>query len=492
MLDNPTIYQINTRVWLQRFVKVDRSARLEDVPDSFWEDLVSKGIEFVWLMGIWKNCESTIEKYCLEDDLVHSYHKALKDFNESDVIGSPFAIDNYEVNPKIGDENSILNLKKKLNGMGLRLILDFVPNHFSADSRLIRSKPEIFLRTNMDYYYRDSHTFYKPFENVDEVFAHGRDPFFPAWQDTIQVNYASKPAREYMIKAILKLIDLCDGIRCDMAMLPLNNVFKNTWGGVIENMGYEMPKEEFWKIAIDLAKDLRPDFLFIAEAYWDLEWELQQLGFDFTYDKELLDRIESANTQIVHDHLLAENDYQVKSVRFIENHDEERAVSKLGKDKAKAAAIIISTIKGMRFYHDGQLEGKRIRLPVQLGREPFEKPDHCIRELYDKIFSITKEEIFKKGEWSLVDVNQAWENNETYQNILAWQWKLAHEKRLVVINFSESTSQCKIKLDVKAYPEEFRITDLLHDKTFIRNSEEAYEKGIFIELGNYQSHIFSY
>ncbi len=492
MNKNPKIYEINTRVWLRRFDTEAKKAQLEDVPDEYWDKLALQGFDYIWLMGIWKTNPATVEKYCFEDDLKFEYSKALKDWQEEDVIGSPFAIDNYEVSSIIGSKQTILALKRKLNKKGIGLILDFIPNHFAADSSLLRSNPEIFLETNEEYFYRDSHTFYKP-ENFEErIFAHGRDPFFPAWQDTVQVNYFSTAARDFMIKILFDLTEICDGVRCDMAMLALNNVFQNTWGGVLFAMGFSRPKDEFWKAAIEIIKRIRNDFLFIAEVYWDLEWEMQQLGFDYTYDKEMFDRLTAANSQIVRDHLLAEYDFQKKSVRFIENHDEKRAALNLGKEKSMAAALIISTIQGMRFYHDGQFEGKRTKLPVQLGREPIEKVNDCIKEFYDKLFEITNDEIFIKGSWNLIDVLPSWDGNKTHKNIIAWQWKLTHQKRLVVVNYSAETSQCRIKLDVKGYPEEFRINDLFNDQNFIRSAEESYNKGLFIELKNFQSHILAY
>ena len=269
MNTNENLFEINTRVWLRRFDKETKKAKINDVPISYWEALAEQGIDYVWLMGIWKNSPQTIEKYCFEEDLVKGYKFALKDWKKEDVIGSPFSIDQYEINPAIGTEKNILELKKLLNSLGVKLILDYIPNHFSAESEVIKRHPEIFLETEWESYLRDSHTFYKPDVVQNRVFAHGRDPFFPAWQDTIQVNYFSKEAREYMVKNLLNLTKICDGVRCDMAMLALNNVFKNTWGGVLSRKGFEKPKEEFWKVAVEIVKNYCPDFIFIAEAYWD-------------------------------------------------------------------------------------------------------------------------------------------------------------------------------------------------------------------------------
>ncbi|MCU7496455.1 MAG: glycosidase [Ignavibacteria bacterium] len=490
-LHNPKLYEINTRVWIKKFGRPEGKAPLENIPGEVWNNLSAKGMNIVWLMGIWKTCPSVVSRCCFEDFLVRNYDKALRNWKEEDVIGSPYALDDYIVNPELGSEEDLLKLRKELNKMGLKLFLDFIPNHFSADSHLLDTNPEIFLQADEDIYGRDSHTYFKP-EGKNAIFAHGRDPFFPAWEDTVQVNYFSSQAVEFMTGRLLKIAGMCDGVRCDMAMLPLENVFFNTWRGTLSKMGHEKPERKFWKYAIEKVKEKYPDFIFMAEAYWDLEWELQQLGFDYTYDKRLTDRILSGNVPEIKLHLKAESDFQKKSVRFIENHDEERAYAAMGKHKSQAAAIIIGTIQGMRFYFDGQFEGRRIKLPVQLGRESTERTVECMVEFYSKLLEITGAEVFQQGEWKLLDVLPAWSDNDTYKNILAWQWTMSEEKRLVVINFSEFHSQCRIKLDVRGYEDHFEITDLLHDAGYWRSTEEVFHTGLFIDLNSWQSHIFRF
>jgi len=483
----PSVYEINTRVWIKRF----GAKSLKEIPNNYWSDLKNKGIDYVWLMGVWKTCDSIIEKYCFEEGLVKSYGQALKDWKKEDVIGSPFAIDKYEVNPVLGGNEALVELREKLKEIKLGLILDFVPNHYSVGSSLLKTNPGIFLEVNKESYERDSHTYFKS-DDEEKYFAHGRDPFFPAWQDTIQVNYFGSEAREFQTNILLKLADLCDGVRCDMAMLMLNNVFRNTWAGVFSERNFEMPAAEFWKETIEKVKENRSDFLFIAEAYWDLEWELHQHGFDFTYEKKLTDRLRFGNVNSVRDHLYAENDYQQKSVRFLENHDETRSIAALGKERAKAAAVLMNTIQGMRFFNDGQFEGKKIKMPVQLGREPFEAVRDDIKIFYDNLLSIAQKDIFKRGKWQMLDAEQSWEGNYTFNNLLISQWTYEKEKCVVIINYSDIVSTCRIKLDVSNYPEEFEIIDLLNDTKYIRSAEEVYHMGLYVELKPWQSHMFYY
>jgi len=491
MLENPKLYEINTRVWIRKFNKESNIPSLKCIPPEEWDQLKNKGMDIVWLMGIWKNCPTTISKYCFEPGLIRNYEKALRDFKPADVIGSPFAIDNYVVSPNLGDFDDLTAIREELNSRGMKLFLDFVPNHFSADSSVIKTHPEVFLSVDEELYHHDNHTFFKP-DGSEFYFAHGRDPFFPAWKDTIQVNYYSSEAVEFMINTILNIAKYCDGIRCDMAMLALDNVYYNTWCGVLNKMHYIKPAEKFWEKAIKRVKTEYPNFIFMAEAYWDLEWEMQQLGFDYTYDKRLTDRLGYAPVYSINEHLMADISYQKKAVRFIENHDEDRAITAFGKHRSMAAAIIISTIPGMRFYQDGQFEGKRLKLPCQLGRE-FEEPlNKCIYDFYDKLLLITKDPVFNKGNWQLLTTQPSWENNTTCSNILSWKWCYENQNRLVVVNYSDVLSQCRIKLDVRGYEDIILFRDLLHDIDYFRSAEEVHHSGLYIELKPFQAHIFSY
>jgi hypothetical protein len=488
MLSNPKLYEINTRVWIKKFKK---GTSLSSVPINVFEDLAEKGIEIVWLMGVWKTCIGLIDSCCFSVDLVSSYSRSLSDWKRVDVIGSPFSIDEYEVNPLLGDLNDLLKLKETLNRLGIKLFLDFVPNHFGAATKLLKTNPDIFLKGDKELLSKDPFTFFCSDSKAEEIFAHGRDPLFPAWTDTVQINYFSQSARDFMVNTLLRLTDLCDGVRCDMAMLPLNNVFQNTWLGVLNKKAFKKPKEEFWKYAIETVKKKSPDFIFLAEAYWDLEWELQLLGFDFTYDKRLTDRLGAGDIESVKAHLRADNDFQLKSTRFLENHDEPRAVTKFGKKHTYAAAVLMSTIQGMKLYYDGQFEGKKVKLPVQLGREPEDKISVSLQEYYNKIFRITKSEIFKVGHWLMIDPLPVSNNNDTFENMFAWQWKLGDELRIVIINYSVSTSQCRIRFELKTGNKEIKMTDLLTNEEYSRSASEIHDLGLFVELKSYHSHIFA-
>lgn len=482
------LYEINTRVWVKQF---GNSACLKDVPAEFFASLHEKGIDAVWLMGLWSTCTNLIDECCFTDDLISSYNKSLKDWKREDVIGSPYAIDVYQINPELGTLTDLKSLRRKLKKLGIKLILDFIPNHFGACTRYLKTHPQIFLQADEETLQRDPYTFFKSPLVEDTIFAHGRDPLFPAWKDTVQINYFNEEAREEMTKILLHLTDICDGVRCDMAMLPLNNIFENTWLGVVNKVNMVKPEEEFWAKAIKSVKTKAPKFIFIAEAYWDLEWNLQQLGFDYTYNKGLLDRLAADDIWGVKMHLTAEDSFQKKSVRFLENHDEQRAVAKFGKLKSLAAATVISSIQGLKLYYDGQFEGRQIKLPVQLGKAPPERDSNSVKKYYDTLLQITKEKIFTHGKWQILDLIPAAPDNYSYENLFAWVWTLDNKMRLIVINFSDVTSQARIKLEIKTNKERIILTDLLNNVCYHRSVEQMGSVGLFVELKAYRSHIFS-
>ena len=146
-----------------------------------------------------------------------------------------------------------------------------------------------------------------------------------------------------------------------MAMLVLPDVFQRTWG---------ISTEPFWARATSAVRAQVPDFVFMAEVYWDLEWALQHAGFDFTYDKRLYDRLEHGPARAVREHLYAGLDFQDHLARFLENHDEPRAAATFPPGKHQAAAVITFLAPGLRFFHQGQREGKRDTHPDAPGTWP--------------------------------------------------------------------------------------------------------------------------
>ena len=329
---------------------------------------------------------------------------------------------------------------------------------------------------------------YDFFSLSEKIFAHGRDPNFSGWTDTIQINAFSREARQKTIKTLLSIAELCDGVRCDMAMLMTNRIFNKTWG---EKAG-SIPEKEFWEEIITTVKNKFPNFLFVAEVYWDMESELQQQGFDFCYDKRLYERLAQENANTIKEHLKADISYQKKLVRFIENHDELRAVKKYGVDKLRAAALIALTLPGARLVHEGQMEGFKIKLPVQLGRRQTEEIDQGLLEFYQNLLNIIPGKEFSLAKWSLCRIDPVDSNDSSFNNIISYLWWIDDKYRLVVVNFSPYFSKAHIRIDPLDYgSDKWAFKDFLTDNEFQFEGKNLDEHGLYVELAAWKGHVFN-
>jgi hypothetical protein len=318
------------------------------------------------------------------------------------------------------------------------------------------------------------------------VYACGRDPHFPAWPDVLQLNAFQPELRQEMIETISSIAHQCDGIRCDMTMLLLNTIFERTWGSRVG----QRPATEYWVDVIRTIKKPHPSFLFIAEAYWNLEWELQQQGFDFCYDKELYDRLEHSNAESVRLHLCADLAYQEKLLRFIENHDEPRAAATFSDAKHRAVAVTMATLPGARLFHEGQFEGRKVRPPVFLGRRPHEPVDQGLQSFYTTLLEIIDRPVFCEGQWSLCGLT-GWPDNASYQNLVAWSWRKDDDRYLIINNLSDSSVQARVRIsweDVRG--ETWRLSDVFSGTTYDRNGDEMLTSGLYVELGPWSFSFF--
>jgi hypothetical protein len=491
---HPLVYEVNARVFLKELSEREgKRVTLGTIPDEVLQGWADEGLDAVWLMGIWSTGPTGVRIAREHEGLYGEYKNVLPDFTEEDVIGSPYAIRAYEPAKGIGGFKSLSTLHERMKEHGLGLILDFVCNHTARDHDWVVSHPEFYVQGNAgDEVERPDAFFRVRTDKGDRVIAFGRDPVFPGWTDTAQLNYNSAAARRAIIDEMRKIGGYCDGLRCDMAMLVLHDVFRRTWGDLAPREG-GASEEEFWKEAIRTVRAETPHFVFIAEAYWNLEWELQQLGFDFTYDKVLYDRLLREGATSVLEHLKAEMNYQTRSVRFIENHDEPPAALSLPSDAWQyAAATIASTVPGMVLYHDGQFEGRSVKLPVQLGRRPAQPVNERTRSFYKRLLSCLSSEVFRKGEWELLSVRPAWHDNPTWEDYLAFWWEVPSGGiHFVVVNYAPHNSQCYVDLPKRSLAGstmEFR--DLMGDAVYIRERNGLVSKGMFFDMPAYGIHIF--
>ncbi len=412
----------------------------------------------------------------------------LPDLTDTDISGSPFAVYAYDVDPAFGGNDALLRLRQRLAQYGLRLILDFVPNHVALDHPWVSTRPDFFIEGSDANYRSDPATWGRLPDG--RVFAYGRDPHFDGWTDTLQLNYFNPALRLAMYSQLHKIAEMCDGVRCDMAMLIEPEVFRRTWSERAPHcvQGYS----SFWPDTLRSIRSKHPAFICIAEVYWDYEHIFQRHGFDFTYDKTLYDRLLARDGRHARGHLQAPAEYQRKMLRFLENHDEPRIASKLSIKEHRAAALVTFFSPGLRLIHDGQLDGKKIRIPVQLRRAPLERPIPEIQDLYREVLPLMQSPTVKHGSWHLLTNLAAWPGNASHESYIAFLIEHPLRTLLVVVNYATHRGQCFVRIPDRPWLEgEIEFRDLLSHERLVRSGADLRERGLFLDCDAFQCHIFS-
>jgi hypothetical protein len=481
----PSLYQLNTRVWLTELSrKLGRPATLDDIPDTELDRLAEMGFDWIWFLSVWQTGLAGQQVSRTNPEWRKEFAETLPDLREEDIAGSGFAITGYTIHQALGGDAALARLRERLRQRGLRLLLDFVPNHTGLDHPWVEDHPEYYIPGTEAELARapQNYTWVKRWQG-DVLLAHGRDPYFPGWPDTLQLNYGNPATQEAMTGELVKIAGQCDGVRCDMAMLVLPDVFERTWG---------VRAQPFWLQATQRVREQVPDFCFMAEVYWDLEWTLQQQGFDYTYDKRLYDRLREGHARPVREHFHAGLDYQDKMARFLENHDEPRAAAIFSPEVQKAAAVITFLSPGLRFFHQGQFAGRKKRISPHLVRGPEEPADQQLQQFYDRLLTVLRQPVVRDGQWQLLDCVPAWDGNWTWDCFLAFAWQGRDGERLLVVNYAPNQSQCYVRLP---FPDlgnaQWRLKDLLGDAAYDREGSDLQARGFYLDVPPWQTHVFS-
>lgn len=482
----PSLFQINTRVWLTDLSRtLGRAATLDDVPDAALDGFAVQGFDWLWFLSVWQTGLAGQRVSRASAEWRKEFEHTLPDLREEDIAGSGFAITGYTVHRDLGGDAALARLRERLRVRGLRLLLDFVPNHMGLVHPWVEEHPEYFIAGTEDDLARAPQNYVRVTRRAgDLVLAHGRDPFFPGWPDTLQLNYGNPATQEAMTAELSKVAGQCDGVRCDMAMLALPEVFERTWG---------IPSAPFWPRAIEHVRQETPHFCFMAEVYWDLEWTLQQQGFDYTYDKRLYDRLHEGHPRPVREHFHAGLDYQNKLARFMENHDEPRAAAAFSPDMHEAAAVVSYLSPGLRFFHQGQFEGRKIRISPHLVRGPAEPIDPRLEQFYNRLLGVLRQAVVRNGDWQLLECAPAWDGNWTSDCFLVFAWNGAGGERLLVtVNYAPHQSQCYVRLPFADLGNgRWRLQDLTGNATYDRDGNDLLDRGLYLDLAPWQRHTFT-
>ena len=482
----PSLYQINARLWLTELSRtLGRRATLDDIPDAALDEFARQGFDWIWLLSVWQTGRAAQAISRKNAGWRREFAETLPDLKDEDIAGSGFAITGYTVHEDLGGDAALARLRVRLKKRGLKLMLDFVPNHMAPDHPWVERHPDYFIAgTEIDLARAPQNYFRVPTKkNGSRLFAHGRDPYFDGWPDTIQLNYGNPALQEAMIGELTRIAGQCDGVRCDMAMLVLPELFERTWG---------IRAELFWPKATASVRKKHPHFQFMAEVYWDLEWTMQHQGFDYAYDKRLYDRLREHHARPVREHFRAGLDYQDKLARFLENHDEPRAAATFSRDVHEAAAVVTFLSPGLRFFHQGQFEGRLKRISPHLVRAPAEVADNNLKSFYERLLAVLRHDAVRNGSWRQLECAPAWDGNGSCYNFVACEWLGTDGQRLLVaVNYSPNQSQCYVRLPHEDLRQgTWRLKDQMGEAAYKRDGSDLIARGMYLDLPAWLYHVF--
>jgi len=486
---NPLLFEISARKFVESLKAItDSEATLADVPDEWFKNLADQGFDTVWLMGVWQLGEVGRKISLDRGRRSGEFERLLPGWTEADVSGSPYCVQDYRVHQDFGRDEALAVFRSKLREHGMGLVLDFVPNHTACDHRWVKEHPEYYVHGTPGLLVGQPDNYA---EQDGTIFAHGRDPYFPGWPDVFQLDYRKELVQQAMMEDLALVSGLCDGVRCDMSMLVLPDIFAKTWGVLPDSLSREAAKGSFWSRAIDRVKEKCPDFKFIAEAYWGLEYRLQMEGFDYTYDKTLYDRLVHQNMHEIHADL---TDWPplARGVHFLENHDEPRTASAFPEPSYRqAAAVLTLSLPGVRLVYDGQIEGRKLRYCIHLRRAADVPSVENESSFYERLFQAVKGSVIGKGISSFIPSRPTWAGNTRYSDIQAILWEKDGKRDLVVVNLSGNECDTRLSFFFTGMgSRQWGFKNRLGLEEYTRSGDEIGTTGLYIKLLPYQAQIF--
>jgi glycosidase len=551
-MPNTVLIAKSTYVWLAQLSKQygRRIARLDEIPDEELATLSRRGLNSLWLIGVWERSRAskTIKQLC----------------GNTDAVASAYSLFDYRIADDLGGEAAYINLRDRAYRHGVRLASDMVPNHMGIDSPWVVEHPEWFIsRTDTPY---PAYSFNGPdlsqdgrveikiedhyFEQSDAAVVfrrrdratgetryiyHGNDGTSFPWNDTAQLDYLSAAVREHVIQTILHVARLFPVIRFDAAMTLAKRHFHRLWfpgpgasGAIPSRAEYGMSQaefdqrmpHEFWREVVDRVAAEVPGTLLLAEAFWLMEgYFVRTLGMHRVYNSAFMvmlrDEDNAKYRSVIKNTLEFDPDIMKRYVNFMSNPDERTAIDQFGKgDKCFGVAVMMATLPGLPMFGHGQIEGFTEKYGMEYQRPRYdETADHWLVERHEREVAplLHRRSLFaESSNFLLYDFFQ--DSGRVDENVFAYSNRNGSDRALVIYNNRYGTTQGTIDFSA-AYADKaagqlrqqrvieglgvsgeagliLAYRDSLTGLEYLRRSEQVAGGGLKVELHAYQCYVF--
>jgi glycosidase len=549
----PTTVMIakSTYVWLHQLSRqFGRHIRiLSDIPDEELATLAHRGINTLWLIGVWERSRAskTIKLLC----------------GNQEAVASAYSLFDYRIADDLGGDQAYINLRDRAFRHGIRLASDMVPNHMGIDSPWVVEHPEWFMsrwespypaysyngpdlsadgRVEIkidDHYFTQTDaavTFRRRDKSSGETryIYHGNDGTSFPWNDTAQLDYLNPAVREHVIQTILHVARLFPVIRFDAAMTLAKRHFHRLWfpgpgssGAIPSRAEYSMSDEEFnramphefWREVVDRVAQEVPGTLLLAEAFWLMEgYFVRTLGMHRVYNSAFMvmtrDEDNAKYRSVLKNTLEFDPDIMKRYVNFMSNPDERTAIDQYGKgDKAFGACVMMATLPGLPMFGHGQIEGYTEKYGMEYYRPRYEEtPDWWLIERHDReIAPLLKRRWLFAESYNFLLYDFFHDAGWVDENVFAYSNRVNDQRALVVYHNVYGSTQGTIRISA-AYADKgsgqlrqrslweglglndpasiLAFRDSITGLEYLRRANEVAERGMRVELHAYQCHVF--
>ena len=542
----------STYVWLAQLSRQygRRIARLDEIPDEELAVLARRGLNSLWLIGIWERSRAskTIKLLC----------------GNSDAVASAYSLYDYKISEDLGGETAYVNLRNRAYHHGIRLASDMVPNHMGIDSPWVTEHPEWFISRREPPYpaYRfdgpdlsnDSRVELKIddhyYEQTDAAVVfrrrdlatgdtryiyHGNDGTSFPWNDTAQLDYLNPAVREQVIQTILHVARLFPVIRFDAAMTLAKRHFHRLWfpgpgtsGAIPSRAEYSMSDaefnrhmpHEFWREVVDRVAAEVPGTLLLAEAFWLMEgYFVRTLGMHRVYNSAFMNMLRDEKNaeyrSVIKNTLEFDPDIMKRYVNFMSNPDERTAIDQFGTgDKCFGVAAMMSTLPGLPMFGHGQIEGFTEKYGMEYQRPRYEEnADHWLIERHERQIAplLKRRWLFaESGNFLLYDFFEP--GGTVNEDVFAYSNRTGDHRALVVYHNRYATAHGTVDHSA-AYADKgagglrrqrlhealgfdggsgniLAFRDSLTGLEYLRRARDLAERGLALDLHAYQCHVF--